>query len=179
MIFGCQASHDISSAEYPTPALTFNEAFHLARNGMSYIAVVDAMRFELRKIEKSASRSALIELKINLAAALMDCANQSPIYDVFDPLYEEGQSLLESVLQIQPNNRGAEQNLSVLRKNRAEREKMEQIKKHRVEKNSASDPINSAINDEQVQPPMLFLPKTKSLLSHSLVSVSHGDSIPL
>jgi hypothetical protein len=118
-----QKHNDTSPGEYllpVPPVLPFNEAVHLARSGMSYYAVVYSMRYRLRKIEYSASESVVLDLKLNLAVALMDCANASPIPDVYESMYEEGRILLESVLQAQPSNILAKQNLRVLLKNQAQ-----------------------------------------------------------
>jgi hypothetical protein len=136
--------------------LSFNEALHLARNGMSYIAVVDALRYEYKKIENSAPQSTVLDIKINLAVALLDCANQSPKYDVYNQMYEESQSLLESVLRVQASNSLAAENLSALRKNRAMRATAAPLE-HRKKEIEASGSFNDNDVDMQVQAPMHFM----------------------
>jgi hypothetical protein len=154
MIIGSQANHDLSP-DIPVPALSFDEAWLLARNGLSYVAVVDAMRFELRKIERSASKSALLNLKINVAVAMLECGNHSPIYDVYDSLYKESQSLLESVLRVEPSHKIAQENLAAVRQSRAVKkraaraEKQELLQQH-TEKISIPGSFESYDIDVQV-----------------------------
>ncbi len=131
------------------PALPFNEAIHLARSGMSYYAVVDSIRYRLRKIEYSASQSVVLDLKMNLAAAMMDCANASPFPDVYKSMYEEGRFLLESVLQAQPDNILAKENLQTLLSNQVRYATLQSHVQSQKRNLSTSDPVES--NDVNVK----------------------------
>ena len=159
IIVGSQANQDKSPEANQKPVLSFNEAVALARNGWSDHSVVDAIQYEFKNIENSASQAAVLNLKIDLAVAMLDCANNSPggydrLYEEYDRMYDEGQALLESVLQVQPTNSLAKENLSVLRKNRARRARDEQ----RLRKeNQAAGSFKSNDIDVQVQAPMQFI----------------------
>jgi hypothetical protein len=113
------------------------------------------MRFELRKIERSASKSALLNLKINVAVAMLECGNHSPIYDVYNSLYKESQSLLESVLRVEPSHKIAQENLAAVRQSRAVKkraaraEKQELLQQH-TEKISIPGSFESYDIDVQV-----------------------------
>lgn len=97
--------------------MSFQEAINLATNGFVSQGVVDSIRFELTK-SQDASPAKILSLKTNLAVALMQLANNSPLHDLFIPLYRESEDLLLSILKVEPTNEIAQGNLAVLRKNK-------------------------------------------------------------
>ena len=92
----------------------------LARNGFVFKEVVEAIRYQLSRNQDN-DPAAVIALKVNLAAALIGCANNSPVYDDFDPMYNESEKILLSVLREQPDLKPALDNLATIRTNRATR----------------------------------------------------------
>jgi hypothetical protein len=97
--------------------MSFDEAMNLAQNGYSTYAVVDAMRYKITKSQKE-SPVEILRLRMNLAVALMECANKSPIYEVYSSMYRESEDILRFILKIEPTNQLARSNLDLLLKNK-------------------------------------------------------------
>ena len=108
-----------TSDQDEAPIMSYEEAITLATNKMVFSAVVDAIRFRVKQAENSEPAWVVRNLKVNLAAALMDCANVSPSYDAMYPMYEESETILLSVLKEWPDSELALNNLNLLRFNKA------------------------------------------------------------
>ncbi len=104
--------------------MSYAEAMHMARSGRVDDAVADAIRQEHAAVESngpgdpSDPDNRLLEIKVNLAVALMQLGNQAGVPAVYGRLYAESENVLLSALRLVPDHAGAEQNLEMLRKNR-------------------------------------------------------------
>jgi hypothetical protein len=101
--------------------LSYAEALRMAQSGRMDNAVADAIRQELAVIESSGPgdlsdpNNRLLEVRVNLAVALMQLGNKAAVYGL---LYDESEAILVSVLKLVPSHSGAKENLERLRKNR-------------------------------------------------------------
>ena len=116
----CEEQRQYKSEEEIPPILSYQEAMNLARNGLSFYGVVETIRFELLKAQRN-SPANKIDMRIDLAVALMESANNSPNYDVYNLMYRESENILLTVLQEQPRHKLARENLALVRRNKATR----------------------------------------------------------
>jgi hypothetical protein len=113
----CGTGESLLTDDEIAPFMSFEEAMNLAQNGYSTYAVVDAIRYKLAKSQE-VSPVEILRLRLNLAVALMECVNKSPIYEVYSSMYRESEDILRSILKIEPTNQLARSNLDVLLKNK-------------------------------------------------------------
>jgi hypothetical protein len=117
----CGTGESLLTDDEIAPFMSFEEAMNLALNGYSTYAVVDAIRYKLAKSQK-VSPFEILRLRLNLAVAMMDCAHQSPIYEVYSSMYRESEDILRSILKsnlkIEPTNQLARSNLDLLLNNK-------------------------------------------------------------
>jgi hypothetical protein len=90
----------------------------LAQQGKVNRGVVNAMRKEHLKAEKSGPIYYSVEVKVNLGVALLQLGNSSPDPHIYSPIYDESESLFLSALKLHPDHSGAKENLDSVRNNK-------------------------------------------------------------
>ena len=105
-----------SQIEEPPLFLTYEKAIESAVQGQVDGAVVDALRMELLRVERTADASVRVDVMINLGVALLQQGNAAA-QPVFSNLYKEAEQILLAALKLRPNHHLAELNLASVRKN--------------------------------------------------------------
>jgi len=107
--------------------MSYSEAMNLAMNGNIFQGIVDAMKRELLRAERSGDFGYINQIKVNIAVSLMQLAARTYYPKMYMQMYFESEKYLLSVLSVDPGHELANSNLASVRRNRDYRDPKDEI----------------------------------------------------
>ena len=106
----------VQTEEFTKQSLSYDKALQQAMTGNVDDPIIQTMRREHQRILRSGPQNILVNVKIHLAVALLNFANNVN-HIGYTTLYKESEKLLLSALHLDPGNSLAISNLETVRKN--------------------------------------------------------------